>query len=376
MDITDRKELEETLRQDRQQLSEALEAAKMANWSFDLATGCFTFNDDFYRLAGTTVEQEGGYDMPAEVYAQKFVHPDDSYIVGTKIQEAIDSPDPNYKYEGVSRMIRANGEVIYVMVRTRIEKDAENRTIRLHGANQDVTEQVRTQELIAQRAAELATVAEVSTVITTILDPDEMLQQVVDMTKERFNLYHAHIYILDEQGDNLVLRAGASGVGRQMVKEGRSIALDTEKSLVARTARSRKGLIVNRVHEDPDFLSNPLLPDTHAEMAVPLLAGDQLLGVLDVQDATVDRFTEENINVLTTLASQVAVSLQNARSYIRAQQQAERESLINAISERIQSTTSVESALQVAVRELGRALGAQRTVIQLGLQQQETPHNN
>jgi GAF domain-containing protein len=178
--------------------------------------------------------------------------------------------------------------------------------------------------------------------------------------------------MLDENGENLVLRAGASEVGRQMVKEGRSIPVDAEKSLVARTARSRKGLIANRVHDDPDFLSNPLLPETMAEMAVPVLAGDQLMGVLDVQEDQADRFTDENINVLTTLASQVAVSMQNARSYIRAQQQAEREAMINAISERIQSTTSVESALQVAVRELGRALGAQRTVIQLGLQQ-ETP---
>ena len=70
---------------------------------------------------------------------------------------------------------------------------------------------------------------------------------------------------------------------------------------------------------------------------------------------------------MTTLASQVAIALQNARTYAQTQQQAEQEATINLISQRIQSTTSVENALQVAIRELGRALGAKRTNVQLGL---------
>jgi GAF domain-containing protein len=103
-------------------------------------------------------------------------------------------------------------------------------------------------------------------------------------------------------------------------------------------------------------------------MAVPLIVGDTLLGVMDIQSEEVNRFSQEDVSIMTTLAAQVAVSLQNARSYARAQRQAEREALINAISERIQSTNSVEDALQVAVRELGRALGAQHTAIRLGLE--------
>jgi len=99
-----------------------------------------------------------------------------------------------------------------------------------------------------------------------------------------------------------------------------------------------------------------------------MIGGDRLLGVIDVQDSQLNRFTPEDVNIMTTLAAQVAVSLQNARSYARAQRQAEREALINAISERIQASSSVENALQVAVREIGRALGAQHTAIRLGLE--------
>jgi sigma-B regulation protein RsbU (phosphoserine phosphatase) len=101
-------------------------------------------------------------------------------------------------------------------------------------------------------------------------------------------------------------------------------------------------------------------------MALPLIAGDQVLGVLDVQSDAVGTFTDEDVSIQTTLASQVAVALQNAQAYARTQKQAEHEALINLISQRIQSTTSVENALQVAIRELGRAVGAKRTSVQLG----------
>jgi len=221
-------------------------------------------------------------------------------------------------------------------------------------------------EQTQKRAAEMATVSELGTTITTILDTQEMIETVVDLAKERFNLYHAHIYMMDSEGKNLVLAAGAGEIGRQMVGEGWRIPLDTDTSLVAKAARKREGVIVNDVRADLGFMENPLLPNTASELAVPLIAGGQVLGVLDVQSDKIGYFTEEDISIQTTLASQVAVALQNAETYARTQRQAEHESLINVISQRISSTTDIENALQVAVRELGRALGAKRTSVHLG----------
>lgn len=233
---------------------------------------------------------------------------------------------------------------------------------------QDITQARQAQELIAKRAVELATVAEVTTRVSTIQNPDEMLQTVVNLTRQAFHLYHAHVYLLDDTGDTLVLARGAGEIGQKMVAEGRQIKMTAEKSLVARAARTRAGVIVNDVHMDPEFLPHPLLPQTRSELAVPMVVGDRLFGVIDIQDKVTNRFTPEDVNIMTTLAAQVAVSLQNARSYAQAQRQAEREALINAISERIQATNSVEGALQVAVREIGRALGAQHTAIRLGVE--------
>ncbi|MEJ2746467.1 MAG: GAF domain-containing protein [Anaerolineae bacterium] len=165
-----------------------------------------------------------------------------------------------------------------------------------------------------QMAAELQTVAEVSTAASTILDVDTLLQTVVELVKLRFGLYHAHIYLVDEESNSLVLRAGAGDVGQIMVLEGRSIRFNAE-SLVARAARTRKGFIENDVRKIVDFLPHPLLPNTRAEMAIPLIVGSRLIGVMDLQSDKVGFFGEEAMQVQRTLASQIAVAVQNAAMY-------------------------------------------------------------
>jgi len=215
-------------------------------------------------------------------------------------------------------------------------------------------------EDVRRRASELATVAEVGTATATILQTDRLLQEVVDLTKERFNLYHSHIYLLDEKSENLVLASGAGEPGRQMMAKGLSIPLNREQSLVARAAREGKGVTVNDVTQAADFLPNPLLPDTRSELAVPMIVGGNVIGVFDVQSDVIGRFGETDINIQTTLAAQVSTSIQNVRSFEQAKAQADLESLVNTIGQKIQRATTVEDTLQTAIRELGLALGASR----------------
>jgi GAF domain-containing protein/HAMP domain-containing protein len=224
---------------------------------------------------------------------------------------------------------------------------------------------IRQYEKTRKIAADMGVVANVGIATSTITDSRHLLQEVVDLSKNSFNLYHAHIYLLNEAGDLLELASGAGEVGRQMVSETRSIPLDSEQSLVARAARSLNGVVVNDVTVDPTFLPNPLLPETRSEMAVPMIVAGKVIGVLDVQSETTNRFTEVDVSIQTTLASQVAVALQNARSFSQTQQHAERETTLNLITQRIQNATSVEAALQIAARELGRSLGMKPTLVSL-----------
>ena len=176
-------------------------------------------------------------------------------------------------------------------------------------------ENLRLFELNERRARELETVAVVSTKASTVLDPDELLQSVVDLTKERFDLYHAHIYLADESWNTLLLASGAGDKGRQMVTTGHAIQMDAQRSLVARAARERQAVIVGDIGKDIGFLPNPVLPDTRAEMAVPIIVGEKVLGVFDVQSEKAGHFSIEDASIYNTLATQVGIALQNARLY-------------------------------------------------------------
>ncbi len=175
----------------------------------------------------------------------------------------------------------------------------------------------QTQDSLAEQerlTSELGTVAEVSTAAATILEADKLLQVVVDLAKDSFELYHAHVYLVDNDTNKLVLQAGSGTVGRLMVLEGREINMDS-RSLVAQVARLKDAIIENHVRDVTNFLPHPLLPDTKSEMAVPLIVGDNLIGVLDLQSDQDGYFTDEDIQIQRTLSSQIAVSIQNARLY-------------------------------------------------------------
>jgi GAF domain-containing protein/HAMP domain-containing protein len=233
-------------------------------------------------------------------------------------------------------------------------------------------ENIRQFENTQKVASDLGVVAQVGIATATITDIGKLLQEVVDLSKESFNLYHAHIYMVNEAGDALELAAGAGEVGRQMVAEKRSIPMNAEQSLVVRAAVSQQGVIANDVAADPNFLPNPLLPETRAEMAVPMIVSKKVIGVLDVQSETIGRFTEVDVNIKTTLASQIAMAVQNARNLDQSRRQAERETAVNLIGQKIQSATNIAAALQVAARELGHALGMKQTLVLLG---DSTPDN-
>ena len=166
----------------------------------------------------------------------------------------------------------------------------------------------------ARLATELETVAQVSTAAATVLDSDYLLQSVVDLVKESFELYHAHIYLVTERGDYLELSAGSGTPGQLMALEGHKISINAN-SLVAKAARNRDGILENDVRKTVDFLPNPMLPNTQAEIALPMIVGDKIIGVMDMQADEAFHFSESDLRIFGILASQIAVAHENAQQY-------------------------------------------------------------
>ncbi|MCB0165863.1 MAG: GAF domain-containing protein [Anaerolineae bacterium] len=172
---------------------------------------------------------------------------------------------------------------------------------------------------VVERTYQLETVVEVSQKLSSILDLSDLMHEVVYLTRETFDYYHVHIYLLDEWGETLDMVEGYGEAGAEMKRRGHSILLRAPKSLVARAAREGKILNVNDVRQNSEWLPNPLLPETRSEAAVPIYLGSEIVGVLDVQSEKIAGITPESERILRALASQVATAVGNARLFAKTQ---------------------------------------------------------
>ena len=180
---------------------------------------------------------------------------------------------------------------------------------------------------VDKRTAQLQASAEVGRAAASILDPDQLLREVVTLITNRFGFYYAAIFTLDEAGKFAVLREATGEAGRALKERGHKLEVGGQ-SMVGYVTAQRKPRIALNVGEEPIRFANPLLPETRSDtkvrsrIALPLVVGDRALGALDVQSTQEAAFDEASAAVLQTLADQVAVALNNAEQFRRAERQA------------------------------------------------------
>jgi GAF domain-containing protein/HAMP domain-containing protein len=206
-----------------------------------------------------------------------------------------------------------------VAERTQEYEDAVVRTqqayVQLHEAHKKLEVTTRQTQ---RRAIQLETAAEVSRAATSVLDPNELVRQAVDLIRDRFDLYYVGLFLLDERGRWAVLRAGTGQSGRQMLKAGHKLEVGGQ-SMVGWCTANAQARIALDVGEEAVRFDNPLLPETHSEMALPLISRGRVIGALDVQSTGAGAFSDEDTAVLQTMADQIAVAIDNARLFTEAQ---------------------------------------------------------
>lgn len=171
---------------------------------------------------------------------------------------------------------------------------------------------------LAQRAIQLQAAAEVAHATTSVLDPDALLRQVVDLVRERFNLYYVGLFLLDPDKRFAVLRAGTGEAGRQMLAREHRLEIGGS-SMIGQCVTRGAARIALDVGVEAVRFNNPLLPDTRSEMALPLHSRGQVIGAMTVQSAQAAAFDEADLATMQTMADQVAVAIDNARLFTEAQ---------------------------------------------------------
>jgi GAF domain-containing protein/HAMP domain-containing protein len=193
----------------------------------------------------------------------------------------------------------------------------------LAGAFNSMTTQLRDlvgslEQRIAERTQNLELAAEVGRSVSQVRDLDEMLRDACELIREEFDLYYVQVYLADPRQTTLQLQAGTGAVGAQLLERKHRLQLNTG-SINGRAAVEKRTVVISDAAESATFRPNPLLPDTRGEMAVPLIVGENVVGVLDMQSSQPGILNEEVLPAFEALAGQLAVAIQNANLVAEAQ---------------------------------------------------------
>jgi len=185
-----------------------------------------------------------------------------------------------------------------------LEERVEERTAELSLAN----------ERNERRAKQFEAIAHIARTISSTRDLDVLLSQITTVISQEFGFYHVGIFLLDTAKAYAVLSAANSDGGKIMLERGHRLKVG-ETGLVGYVTGTGKARVALDTDVDAIFFNNPDLPETRSEITLPLHVGDEIIGALDVQSTEPNAFFQEDINILSTLADQVSIAIQNAEQF-------------------------------------------------------------
>jgi PAS domain S-box-containing protein len=242
--------------------------------------------------------------------------------------------------------------------------DSEGKVTGLAGVSRDITERKQVELALERRAVQLQTAAEVSRAASSILDPDELTQQAVSLIRERFDLYYVGLFLVDQTGEWTgepgrwaVLRAGTGEAGQRMLERGHRLEVGGE-SMIGWCIANKQARIALDVGEEAVRFENPFLPETRSELALPLVSRGKAIGALTIQSSQEAAFSDEDIAVLQTMASQVANAIENTRLFVQAQLRAEEMVVLNELGQALSTHLSVRDVLNEVHQGASRLLDA------------------
>ena len=271
------------------------------------------------------VDKDARYMRIAPTNPSRLVRPPEE-LLGKRMREVVDSESASRFEEAITKTLTTNeavqieyklpvGTETYWFLANLTKLDNEN----VFWVARDITERKTAEDAIRRRNEYLAVSAEIGKLVTSTLDLNSIFARTVNLINDRFHFDSAGIYIVEETGFNAVLREATGAAGAEMKSKHYSHQVNA-KSVVGKVATEGQAVVVNDITTNPLHVYNPLLPNIKAEAAIPLRIGNRIIGVIHIQAIKENAFTEDEISVLQTLADQVAVAIDNARSFELSQQ--------------------------------------------------------
>ena len=234
-------------------------------------------------------------------------------LIHSQTQAGISAPWTNYVVTFTGYFVSM---IIFQISASSLSKQLEisrGREIDIRSLSKDLDLRVQQRTLeLNRRSGQLEAAALVARAAAEIRGQKELLETIVQQISERFGFYHTGIFLTDTNGEYVLLEAASSEGGRNMIQRGHKLAIGRQ-GIVGSAAFQKRPRIVQDAGPDSVLFNNPDLPETHSEIALPLLARDRLVGVLDIQSEEHNTFSDEDISTLQIMADQIALAIENAR---------------------------------------------------------------
>jgi len=316
-----RMQAEAALRESEADLSDAIKIALLGYWEYEVSSDEFIFNDQYYSLHHTTAKQMGGYRMRSADFARNLVHPDDEPLVAEQIKIALNTSDPDYFAQTETRIVCADGEIRWVQVRFKCERDTHGVVTKLVGANQDITER-KNAELIQKRLNRaLKLLSDCNMALVHAVDESKLLSEICRLVVDKGGYKMAWVGFAEDDEEKSV-RAVAQQGDNQNYLGGLKISwADTPHGQGPTGTAIRNA----RTEINQNILTNPsmslwrdaaLARGFRSSIALPLIDRQGVIGVLNIYATETDAFVDEEVRLLEELANDLAYGIETLRTRV------------------------------------------------------------
>lgn len=314
-----------------------------------------------FEYVSPAVSKLSGY-TPEEFYAnpnliESLIHPEDQEWFRELLQTPMHTSEPL-----VIRWIHKDGTIIWIEQHHALVQDEQGQIVAIEGVARDISKRKQAEDELHRRVAQLALLNDISSRIGIALNVEEVLNRAARLVQEKFGYHHVALFVIDQEQDQLVMRARAGAYIDLFPPNHR---LKSHQGMVGWVWHNGRSLLANDVTLEPNYFNHhPGVMPTQAELTVPIHLGNTCVGVLDIQSPQLNIFDENDVMVMETLAGQIAVAIENTRLLEGAQQEvAERKQAEEALrklneelEQRVEERTAEVSARNAQYQALLDAL--------------------